>query len=184
MEIFELLESLEDIIERGKNLPFTNKGVIDKDEILDLIKEIRLKLPDELKQAKWVKEERQRILVEAQKEEKPALSPEQLRKQTYLKKVPFIIFGSAASLVALSQIIFNYSLATLVSYIFTVVMDIAFAIWHMIDKEINYWCDEYYRYAKQEANRANYKPVEAKIEENNINTQLEPKGGNLDGNND
>ena len=36
--------------------------------MLDLIKEIRLKLPDELKQAKWVKEERQRILEEAQKE--------------------------------------------------------------------------------------------------------------------
>jgi len=68
MEIFELLEALEDIIERGKSIPFSTKGVIDKEEILDLIKEIRLKLPDELKQAKWVKEERQRILVEAQKE--------------------------------------------------------------------------------------------------------------------
>ena len=68
MEIFELLESLEDIIERSRNLPFSAKGVVDKEEILDLIKEIRLKLPDELKQAKWVKEERQRILVEAQKE--------------------------------------------------------------------------------------------------------------------
>ena len=35
---------------------------------LPIFKEIRLKLPDELKQAKWVKEERGRILVEAQKE--------------------------------------------------------------------------------------------------------------------
>ena len=68
MEIFELLESLEDIIERSRNLPFSAKGIVDKEEMLDLIKEIRLKLPDELKQAKWVKEERQRILVEAQKE--------------------------------------------------------------------------------------------------------------------
>lgn len=68
MEIFELLESLEDLIERSRNLPFSAKGIIDKDEMLDLIKEIRLKLPDELKQAKWVKEERQRIIVEAQKE--------------------------------------------------------------------------------------------------------------------
>ena len=68
MEIFTLLESLEDLIEKSKGLPFTTKGIVDKEEILDLIKEIRLKLPDELKQAKWVKEERQRILVEAQKE--------------------------------------------------------------------------------------------------------------------
>ncbi len=42
--------------------------MLDKDELLDLIQEIRLKLPDDLKQAKWVKDERQRILVEAQKE--------------------------------------------------------------------------------------------------------------------
>ena len=68
MEIFTLLESLEDILENSKNLPFTNKGMVDKEEILEIIKEIRIKLPDELKQAKWVKEERQRILVEAQKE--------------------------------------------------------------------------------------------------------------------
>ena len=68
MEIFTLLETLEDILERSKNIPFSNKGIVDKDEILEIIKEIRIKLPDELKQAKWVKEERGRILVEAQKE--------------------------------------------------------------------------------------------------------------------
>ena len=68
MEIFTLLETLEDILERSRNIPFSGKGVIDKDELLDIIKEIRLKLPDELKQAKWVKEERQRIIEEAQRE--------------------------------------------------------------------------------------------------------------------
>lgn len=68
MEIFTLLETLEDIMERSRNVPFTEKGIVDKEEILEIIKEIRLKLPDELKQAKWIKEERGRILEEAQKE--------------------------------------------------------------------------------------------------------------------
>lgn len=68
MEIFTLLETLEEIIENSKRLPFGNKGVVNKEELLDLIKEIRIKLPEELKQAKWVKEERTRILIEAQKE--------------------------------------------------------------------------------------------------------------------
>lgn len=68
MEIFTLLETLEDILERSRTIPFTEKGVVNKEELLEIIKEIRLKLPDELKQAKWIKEERQRILVEAQKE--------------------------------------------------------------------------------------------------------------------
>ena len=68
MEIFTLLETLEDILERGKTLPFTEKAVIDKEEFFEIIKEIRLKLPEELKQAKWVKEERERILEQANKE--------------------------------------------------------------------------------------------------------------------
>ena len=68
MEIFTLLETLEELIENSKKVPFTNKGIMDKEELLDIIKEIRIKLPEELKQAKWVKEERTRILIEAQKE--------------------------------------------------------------------------------------------------------------------
>lgn len=68
MEIFALLDELEEYLEGARTIPFTNKGILDKEEILDIIKEIRLKLPDELKQAKWIKEERNRILVEAQKE--------------------------------------------------------------------------------------------------------------------
>ena len=68
MEIFTLLETLEDMLERSKTLPFTEKAILNKEEVLEIIKEIRLKLPDELKQAKWVKEERGHILQEAQKE--------------------------------------------------------------------------------------------------------------------
>ena len=61
MEIFTLLDTLEDLLENGRGLPFSAKVIVDKEEMLDLIKEIRIKLPDELKQAKWVKEERERI---------------------------------------------------------------------------------------------------------------------------
>jgi vacuolar-type H+-ATPase subunit H len=68
MEIFTLLETLEDIVESAKNVPFTEKVIVDRNDILDLIKEIRLKLPDELKQAKWIKEERERIMAEAHKD--------------------------------------------------------------------------------------------------------------------
>ncbi|MCK9478975.1 MAG: ATPase [Firmicutes bacterium] len=68
MEILEIIDVLEDTIEKGLNIPLASKCMLDKDELLELIQEIRLKLPDDLKQAKWVKDERQRILMEAQKE--------------------------------------------------------------------------------------------------------------------
>lgn len=68
MEIFTLLENLEDILEKGRSVPFTDKCIVEKNQLLDIIKEIRLNLPDELKQAKWIREERERIIAEAQKD--------------------------------------------------------------------------------------------------------------------
>ena len=58
MEIFTLLETIEEMLESSKSIPFSAKGIVDKEEMLEIIKEIRLKLPEELKQAKWVKEEK------------------------------------------------------------------------------------------------------------------------------
>lgn len=68
MEILSILETLEDLVEKSPNLPLTGRCLVDRDEILEIIKEMRLRLPDDIKQAKWIKEERQKILLEAQKE--------------------------------------------------------------------------------------------------------------------
>ena len=101
MEIFALLETLEDMLDKSRRVPFSSKCIVNKDDILDIIKEIRLKLPDELKQAKWIKEERQRILVEAQNEADEIIKEAENRiismideheitKKAYEKKVEII----------------------------------------------------------------------------------------------
>ena len=68
MEIFTLLENLEELVESGAKVPFSSKVMVDIEELREILEDIRLKLPDELKQAKWVKEERQRIIEDAEKE--------------------------------------------------------------------------------------------------------------------
>lgn len=68
MDILNLLERIEDIVEDASKLPLSNKVMIDKEEILEIINEIRLKMPDEINRASWVAKERQRILQEAQSE--------------------------------------------------------------------------------------------------------------------
>lgn len=73
MEILELLETIEKIIAESKTMPFSKKRIIDEDEILDVVNEIRDRLPDEIKQAKWISEERTRILQDAQKEREEVL---------------------------------------------------------------------------------------------------------------
>ena len=66
MEILQIVDSIEDTIE--KSFSILGYAIISKEELLSMMDEVRLKLPEELKQAKWVKEERQRILMEAQRE--------------------------------------------------------------------------------------------------------------------
>jgi cell division septum initiation protein DivIVA len=68
MDILNLLERIEDIIEDASKFPLSSKVMIDKEEVLEVINEIRLKLPDEINRASWVAKERQRILNEAQNE--------------------------------------------------------------------------------------------------------------------
>lgn len=68
MDVLKLLEEIEDIVEAGSSVPFSQKVMVDKMEILEIVNEIRIKLPDEIKQATWIKDERQRILAEAQED--------------------------------------------------------------------------------------------------------------------
>ncbi len=66
MEILEILEEIEDTIE--KNFSLFGFTLANKEDLLGMLSELRLKLPDEITQAKWVKEERQKILADAEKE--------------------------------------------------------------------------------------------------------------------
>ena len=66
--VLQLLDELEEIMDSSRAVPFSNKVSVDKEEIYDIISEIRMKLPNELKQSKWVIEERNKILIDAQKE--------------------------------------------------------------------------------------------------------------------
>ena len=44
MEIFTLLETLEEALEKSRTIPFSDKCIVDKEEFFEIIKEIRIKL--------------------------------------------------------------------------------------------------------------------------------------------
>ena len=67
-DALELINELEDLIDKGVPVPFTGRCLLDKDELLELIQEIKLKLPTDLEQAKWIKAERENIINDAKKE--------------------------------------------------------------------------------------------------------------------
>ncbi len=67
-DTLELIAELEDVIDKGVAVPFSGRCLLDKEELLEIIQEIRLKLPTDLEQAKWIKAERQNIINDARKE--------------------------------------------------------------------------------------------------------------------
>ena len=66
MDIMEIIEFMEETVDKAPSIPLSGKILLDKEEILDYIQEMRLSYPDEVKEAKWVKEERERIISEAE----------------------------------------------------------------------------------------------------------------------
>lgn len=68
MKVLELLEEIEDVVDTAASVPLTGKIMVDANELLEIVKEIRIELPDEIQQAQWIKGERERILNEAKQE--------------------------------------------------------------------------------------------------------------------
>ena len=66
MDIMEIIDMMEETITKASSVPLTGKIMMDKEELLDFLQEMRLVYPEELKEAKWVKSERQRSLEEAE----------------------------------------------------------------------------------------------------------------------
>ena len=65
MKVLELLDEIVDIVDTASAVPLTGRIMVDPNDILQLVKEIKAELPDEIQQAKWIKDERERILSEA-----------------------------------------------------------------------------------------------------------------------
>ncbi|ERT58174.1 MULTISPECIES: hypothetical protein [Megasphaera] len=63
----KLLEDLESIILNASKMPFTNKKVVEEEEILQIIDDLKVCMPDELDQSKKVLAERDKIIADAQR---------------------------------------------------------------------------------------------------------------------
>lgn len=68
MRIEEILDEIETMIIDAARLPFTNKRVLEEDDIARLLDELRAALPEEIIEARHMIAERARIMEEAQRE--------------------------------------------------------------------------------------------------------------------
>jgi hypothetical protein len=68
VEILALVDRLENLITSSQRMPMTNRVLVREQEVLQMIDQMRAAVPEEIKQARRVHQERERLLAQAQAE--------------------------------------------------------------------------------------------------------------------
>ena len=68
MDILHLIDRLEELFNESRPIPFTHNVIVDEDRMLDLIDQMRVAIPEEVKKAQQLVAQRDRLLAQAQEE--------------------------------------------------------------------------------------------------------------------
>ena len=81
MDVLVLIDKLDDIIHNARSVPLTDSVMIDREEMYDILDQMRSTIPEEIKQARWIVKERQEMLAEAKQEAERVLTEAQERAE-------------------------------------------------------------------------------------------------------
>lgn len=68
MDILEMIDRLEDLFNQSHSIPFTHSVIVDEDRMLDIIDQMRVSIPDEIKKSQQIINQREKYLAQAQEE--------------------------------------------------------------------------------------------------------------------
>jgi len=68
MDILHLVDRLEELFNESRPIWFTHSVIVDEDRMLDLIDQMRVSIPEEIKKAQQLLSSRDRLLAQAQEE--------------------------------------------------------------------------------------------------------------------
>ena len=82
MDILHLVDRLEELFNESSTIPMTHKVMVDEERMLDLIDQMRLAIPDEIKKSQQIINQKDRIIAQAHEEANRTLelSKEQSQK--------------------------------------------------------------------------------------------------------
>jgi cell division septum initiation protein DivIVA len=68
MDLLQLIDRLDELVKGAKHFPFSDEVRLNKQEVRAVLDEMRTAIPDEIKEARWIVQERQEVLNEARRE--------------------------------------------------------------------------------------------------------------------
>lgn len=68
MDILHLVDRLEELFNESRPIPLTHNVIVDEDRFLEIIDQMRISVPDEVKKGQQILAQRDRVLAQAQEE--------------------------------------------------------------------------------------------------------------------
>ena len=86
MDILHLVDRLEELLNESKPIPLTRKLLVDESRLLDLIDQMRLAIPEEIKSSQQVLNQKERIIAQAHEEARRTIELAQQQSDKLVEK--------------------------------------------------------------------------------------------------
>ena len=86
MDILHLVDRLEELLNRSRPIPFTHNVAVDEDRMLDIIDQMRIAVPDEVKKAQQLLGQKDRFQAQAQEEASRTIAMAREKSETLVER--------------------------------------------------------------------------------------------------
>jgi hypothetical protein len=90
MDILHLVDRLEELFNESRSIPFTHSVVIDEDRMLDIIDQMRVSIPEEIKKSQQLLAQRDRTMAQAQEEANRTLALAREKSEQIVDRDPIV----------------------------------------------------------------------------------------------
>ncbi len=103
MDILQLIDRLEELFNQSKAIPLTHNVMVDEDRMLELIDQMRIAIPEEVKKAQQLLAQRDRVMAQAQEEANRTLALAREKADQLAQKDSIVIEAQRRAELILSQ---------------------------------------------------------------------------------
>jgi len=95
MDILHLVDRLEELFNQSRPIPLTRSVLVDEDRFLEIIDQMRISVPEEVKKAQVVDSQKDRILAQAQEEANRTVSLAQQKGEDLVTRDSIVMAGQS-----------------------------------------------------------------------------------------
>ncbi|MFZ3151985.1 MAG: hypothetical protein WA116_09940 [Anaerolineaceae bacterium] len=95
MDILHLVDRLEELFNNSRPIPLSHSVVVDENAFMDIIDQMRISVPDDIKKAQQVNAQKDRILAQAQEEANRTLALAREKSEKMVEKSDIYLSAQA-----------------------------------------------------------------------------------------